>query len=150
MTKNQRCGEIKRAVYGLKTSPREWKDCFAKTLTKKLGMTRSRIDANLITKTVGKELAMILVYVDDLFIRGPHDKSNEMLRLLQEHFTMKQTGELTEGSEVQFLGRTIKRDLDSISFMSQHWSICWASPITEKHESHDRVHHLQSLMTQTL
>ena len=59
---------------------------------------------------------MILVYVDDLFILGPHDESNEMLRLLQEHFTMKQTGELTEGSEVQFLGRTIKRDLDSISF----------------------------------
>ena len=29
---------------------------------------------------------------------------------------MKQTSELTEGSEVQFLGRTIKRDLDSISF----------------------------------
>ena len=59
---------------------------------------------------------MILVCVDDLFILGPHDESNEMLRLLQEHFTMKQTGELTEGSEVQFLGRTIKRDLDSISF----------------------------------
>ena len=39
-----------------------------------------------------------------------------MLRLLQEHFTMKQTGELTDGSEVQFLGRTVKRDLDSISF----------------------------------
>ena len=51
-----------------------------------------------------------------LFILGPHDESNEMLRLLQEHFTMKQTGELTEGGEVQFLGRTIKRDLDSISF----------------------------------
>ena len=107
---------VKRAVYGLKTSPREWQDCFAKTLTKKLGMTRSRIDANLFTKTIGNELVMILVYVDDLFILGPHDESNEMLRLLQEHFTMKQTGELTEGSEVQFLGRTIKRDLDSISF----------------------------------
>ena len=107
---------VKRAVYGLKTSPREWQDCFAKTLTKKLGMTRSRIDANLFTKTIGNELVMILAYVDDLFILGPHDESNEMLRLLQEHFTMKQTGELTEGSEVQFLGRTIKRDLDSISF----------------------------------
>ena len=105
-----------RAVYGLKTSPREWQDCFAKTLTKKLGMTRSRIDANLFTKTIGNELVMILVYVDDLFFLGPHDESNEMLRLLQEHFTMKQTGELIEGSEVQFLGRTIKRDLDSISF----------------------------------
>ena len=107
---------VKRAVYGLKTSPREWQDCFAKTLTKNLGMTRSRIDANLFTKTIGNELVMILVYVDDLFILGPHDESNEMLRLLQEHFTMKQTGELTEGGEVQFLGRTINRDLDSISF----------------------------------
>ena len=44
---------VKRAVYGLKTRPREWQDCFAKTLTKNLGMTRSRIDANLFTKTIG-------------------------------------------------------------------------------------------------
>ena len=29
---------------------------------------------------------------------------------------MKQTGELTESDEVQFLGKTIRRDLDSISF----------------------------------
>ena len=107
---------VKRAVYGLKTSPREWQDCFATTMTKNLGMTRSRIDANLFTKTIGNELIMLLVYVDDLFILGPNDESNEMLRLLQEHFAMKQTGELIEGSEVQFLGRTIKRDLDSISF----------------------------------
>ena len=70
---------VKRAVYGLKTSPREWQDCFAKTLTKKLGMTRSRIDANLFTKTIGNELFMILVYVDDLFILGPHDESNEQV-----------------------------------------------------------------------
>ena len=59
---------------------------------------------------------MLLVYVDDLFILGPNDESNEILRLLQEHFAMEQTGVLTEGSEVQFLGRTIIRDLDSISF----------------------------------
>ena len=65
---------------------------------------------------IGNKLIMILVYVDDLFILGPNDESNEMLRRLQEHFAMKQTGELTERSEVRFLGRTIKQDLDSISF----------------------------------
>ena len=102
---------VKRAVYGLKTSPREWQDCFATTLTKNLGMTRSRRDANLFTKTIGNELVM----VHDLFILGPNNES-ETIRLLQEHFAMKQTGELTEGNEVQFLGRTIKRDLGSISF----------------------------------
>ena len=68
-------------------------------------MTRSRIDANLFMKTIGNELVMILVCVD------------EMLRLLQKHCTMKQD-ELTEGSEVHFLGRTIKRDLDPISFFT--------------------------------
>ena len=114
----------KRAVYGLKTSPREWQDCFAKTLTKKLGMTRSQVDANLSTITIGNELFVILVYVDDLFIPKPHDESNphdeshEMLRLLQEFFTLKQTSELTEGGEVQFLGRTIKRNFDWISFLT--------------------------------
>ena len=57
---------------------------------------------------IGNKLIMLLVYVDDLFILGPNDESNEMIRLLQEHFAMKQTGELTEGNEVQFLGRTIE------------------------------------------
>ena len=60
---------------------------------------------------------MLLVYVDDLFILGPSNESNEILRLLQEHFAMKQTGELTEGNEVKFLDRFIKQDLDSISFL---------------------------------
>ena len=32
---------VKRAMYGLKTSPREWQDCFATTVTKNLGMIRS-------------------------------------------------------------------------------------------------------------
>ena len=111
MKKKSRVWRVKRAVYGLKTSPREWQDCFA-TMTKNLGMTRSRIDANLFTKTIGNKLIMLLVYVDDLFILGPNDESNDLLEMLQEYFAMKQTGELTEGSEVQFLGRTIKRDLD--------------------------------------
>ena len=53
---------VKRAVYGLKTSPREWQDCFATTMTKKLRMTRSRIDANLFTKIIGNKLVMLLVY----------------------------------------------------------------------------------------
>ena len=85
-------------------------------MTKNLGMTRSRIDANLFTEMIGHKFIMLLVYVDDLFILGPNDESNEMLRRLQEHFAMKQTGGFIEKSEVQFLGRTIKRDLDSISF----------------------------------
>ena len=65
---------VKRAVYGLKTSPRGWQDCFAMTMTKNLGMTRSRIDANLFTKMIENKLIMILVYVDDLFILGPNDE----------------------------------------------------------------------------
>ena len=92
--KESTLSRVKRAVYRLKTSPREWQDCFATTLTKNLGMTRSRIDANLFTKTIGNELVLLLVYVDDLFILGPNNESDEMIRLLQEHFTMKQTGEL--------------------------------------------------------
>ena len=146
---------VKRAVYGLKTSPREWQDCFARTLTKKLGMTRSRIDANLFTKTIGNELVMILVYVDDLFILGPHDESNEMLKLLQEHFTMKQTGELTkvvkysswaEPSNVTWIQSHFRHR----RIMSQHWSICWTLLTTERHESQDQVHQSRNLMIQTL
>ena len=43
---------VKRAVYGLKTSPRDWQEHFAETKTQTLGMKRSRIDANLYTKMI--------------------------------------------------------------------------------------------------
>ena len=86
---------------------------------------------------------MLLVYVDDLFIFGPNDESNELLKMLQKYFAMKQTGELTEDTEVQFLGRIIKRDrFRHLRIMLQHWLICWVSLITERHGSQDRVHHL--------
>jgi hypothetical protein len=106
---------IKKAVYGLKTSPKEWQTHFANTMND-LGWKRSRIDANLFTKTIGKEVIMVLVYVDDLLILGPDEMVKDTIETLREYFVVKETGSLTEGSEVQFLGRTIRRDLDSVYF----------------------------------
>ena len=106
---------IKKAVYGLKTSPKEWQEHFAKTMTE-LGWKRSRIDANLFTKKIGNEVIMVLVYVDDLFILGPDELVRDTIKSLRSYFIVKETGILTEGSEVQFLGRSIRRDLDSIYF----------------------------------
>ena len=71
--------KIKRAVYGLKTSPREWQEHFANIVSKKLGMKRSRIDANLYTKILGTDVIMLLVYVDDLFILGPDEAVKDLI-----------------------------------------------------------------------
>ena len=104
---------IKKAVYGLKTSPTDWQEHFAKTMNE-LGWTRSRTDANLFTKKIGDEVIMVLVYVDDLFILGPDEIVRSTIESLRSYFVVKETGSLIEGSEVQFLERTIRRDLDSI------------------------------------
>ena len=81
---------------------------------KDLGWRRSRLVANLFTKKIDGEIVMLLVYVDDLFILGPDEATRETIEALRTHFTVKETGELNEAHDVQFLGRTIKRDLRSI------------------------------------
>ena len=61
--------KLKKALYGLKQAPRAWYGRIHSFLTS-MGFDKSKSDPNLYYKVVEDEPAMLLVYVDDLFLTG--------------------------------------------------------------------------------
>ena len=59
--------KFKKALYGLKTSPRHWQDHFADVL-QRLGATRLKSDSNVYH--FRKEQTIVMSYVDDLLVVG--------------------------------------------------------------------------------
>ena len=64
--------KLKRALYGLRQSPRMWYERIHCFLLSK-GYTRSDNDHNMYSKGEGDEKTLLVVYVDDLFITGGDD-----------------------------------------------------------------------------
>ena len=60
---------LKKALYGLKQEPRTWYGKIDSFLSS-LGFTKSKADSNLYYKVEDENLVMLLLYVDDLFVRG--------------------------------------------------------------------------------
>ena len=108
---------LKKAMYGLRSAPKDWQAHWAAVLLS-IGFIRLQSDANVY---MHREFAVyILAYVDDLMIIGLQIFIDKVLPLLKEKFLMKATGELnSEGAEVEFLGRRLIRQSDSIKFMSK-------------------------------
>jgi hypothetical protein len=61
--------KLKKALYGLKQAPRAWYSRIDAYL-QQLGFEKSEADPNLYLIVVGKDLLILLLYVDDLFITG--------------------------------------------------------------------------------
>ena len=103
---------LKKAMYGLRTSPKDWQEHFASTILD-MGFKRLLSEPNLYVKTAS--MIYILAYVDDLLIIGPEALVQKTLELLKTKFLLKITGNLNdEGSVAHFLGRQLKRVSDSI------------------------------------
>jgi len=103
---------LRRAMYGLRTSPAEWQKHFADTMAE-LKFVRLQSDANVYVNY--EELVFILAYVDDLMVMGPDEAAEEIITKLKEKFLLKQTGTLSnEGDTIQFLGRQLTRRGDAI------------------------------------
>ena len=98
---------LKRAVYGLRTAPREWQDHFAKEI-QSLGFKRLKSDGNVY---VHEHLqVIILAYVDDLMVFGKEEHIFTIETKLKKIFLIKRTGNLNEeDAKVRFLGRTLQR-----------------------------------------
>jgi hypothetical protein len=60
---------LKKAMYGLKQSPRDWYGRIDSFLTS-LGFTKSKSNSNLYFKVMNDEPVVLLLYVDDLFLTG--------------------------------------------------------------------------------
>ena len=103
--------KLKRALYGLKNSPRLWQDHFASVM-KKLNFDRMKSDPNLyVHKT--KRL-YVLTYVDDLMFFGHRSDIDVVMTEMRKELLLKTTGQLSEGQEVHFLGPEIRRTSEAI------------------------------------
>ena len=80
--------KFKKALYGLKQAPRAWYGRIDSFLTS-LGFTKSKYDPNLYFKVMDDEPAILLLYVDDLFLTENEKQIVECNKNLAEEFEMK-------------------------------------------------------------
>ena len=85
---------LKRSLYGLKQSPRNWNTVINVWLIE-YGLKQSQADPCLYIKKVGKEILVIVLYVDDLLITGSNMQFiNHFKKAIGDRFKMKDLGEL--------------------------------------------------------
>ncbi|CAM8981982.1 unnamed protein product [Rhodiola kirilowii] len=104
---------LKKAIYGLKQSPRAWYHKLSSTLIKR-GFKRSEADHTLFNLCGPKGRVVILVYVDDIIITGS-DKAgiNATKVFLKSVFDIKDLGKLK-----YFLGIEVCQSKEGL-FLSQ-------------------------------
>ena len=96
--------KLNKAIYGLRSSPKQWQDHIADVLTA-LGLTRLKTESNVYRNKAGT--AYIMVYVDDLLFIGEQSEINILFDKIMKQVLLRPTGELTTGNTITFLGRNI-------------------------------------------
>ena len=110
--------KLHKSLYGLKQAPRQWNLKLTQALSN-MGFAQSHYDYSLFTKKVGKELLVILVYVDDLLVTGSNLQHIQQVRKdLQHRFKMKDLGELK-----YFLGIEFSRTNDGILMNQRKYAL---------------------------
>ncbi|KAL0746003.1 hypothetical protein Bca101_101497 [Brassica carinata] len=104
---------LKKAIYGLKQSPRAWYNKLSTTLNGR-GFKKSELDHTLFTLTTPSGMVALLVYVDDIIITGSDKEGIKATKeFLKSMFEIKVLGEMK-----YFLGIEICRSKEGL-FMSQ-------------------------------
>ena len=105
---------LRKAMYGLRTSPKDWQIHFAQEM-QRLGFVRLQSDPNVYVNSNIE--VFILCYVDDCMIFGSKDAVQKVFDELNLSFIIRVESRLDgEGEEVTLLGRTLRRQGDSITF----------------------------------
>ena len=102
---------LKRAMYGLTQSPAQWQKHFCSVMLG-LGFHRRKSDPNLYCHKSGR--LYVLCYVDDLLVCGDSEMTKEFTDKLSKEVLLKTEGELKAGTSVNFPGRTLKHNGDSM------------------------------------
>ncbi|KAL9309176.1 putative RNA-directed DNA polymerase [Arabidopsis thaliana] len=104
---------LRKAIYGLKQSPRAWYHKLSRTL-KDHGFKKSESDHTLFTLQSTQGIVVVLIYVDDLIITGDNkDGIDSTKTFLKSCFDIKDLGELK-----YFLGIEVCRSNAGL-FLSQ-------------------------------
>jgi hypothetical protein len=82
---------LKKALYGLKKTPRAWYRRIDSFLTS-LGFTKSKVDSNLYFKVMNDEPVILLLYANDLFLTGEEKLITDYKKKLVAKFEMKELG----------------------------------------------------------
>jgi hypothetical protein len=82
---------LKKSLYGLKQAPRAWYARMDNYLTR-LGFSKSRANPNLYYKVMDNAPVILLLYVDDLFIKGEESLFIQCKKELAFEFNMKDLG----------------------------------------------------------
>jgi Reverse transcriptase (RNA-dependent DNA polymerase) len=87
--------KLKKAIYGLKQSPRAWYARLSFSLLK-INFIKSTADSTMFVKHSQKSTTIILVYVDDIIVTG---NDNEEIKRVKEYlkrkFDIKDLGQLS-------------------------------------------------------
>lgn len=100
---------LKKSLYGLKQSPRQWNRKFDEQM-RKIGFVRSLFDDRIYIKKKGSTpVAYMLLYVDDMLLPGPSMAEIPKVKTdLMSSFEMKDLGEARK-----IMGIDIQRDRGS-------------------------------------
>ena len=96
---------LKRAIYGLRGSPKAWQDHFAQVLLLE-GFIRLKSDPNLYYHKMTK--SYVLVYVDDILLFGKDSDVTMLAKRIQSRVLLKILGKLEPGNPIEFLGRSLE------------------------------------------
>lgn len=98
---------LKKSLYGLKQSPRQWNQCFNQFM-KKIQFTRSQSDSWVYVKKMSDgSYIYLLFYVDDMLVASKNKQDIKSLKkLLSTEFEMKDLG-----TAKKILGMEISRDM---------------------------------------
>lgn len=104
---------LKKAIYGLKQSPRAWFDKFS-TVVSAYGLKRTTSDHSVFVRQRQSGTIILAVYVDDIVVTGSDkDGISDLKVYLNKNFHMKDLGHLR-----YFLGIEVARSKQGI-FISQ-------------------------------
>ncbi|XP_071689223.1 uncharacterized mitochondrial protein AtMg00810-like [Rutidosis leptorrhynchoides] len=107
-------GNLNETVYILKQAPRAWYQRFA-DFASKVGFQHSQCDHSLFIYHRGRDIAYLLLYVDDIVLTTSSDELRSKLMVLFSHeFAMKDLGPLSS-----FLGISVTRHATGL-FLTQH------------------------------
>lgn len=105
---------LKKCIYGLKQSAKEWNDEIRRTLTRE-GFTQSKNDACLYSKKVHGEWVFLLIYVDDIAIMTKSSAAIQSVKkMLSSKFSVQDLGEMKT-----YLGIEVTRDSNGIFSLNQ-------------------------------